>query len=156
MAREKKILISADGAPYSVWQRRTRILCFLLIAWALFELAIGAGIIAVEWYANWRIVNIAPGVVMGGSTVFSGVFNFIVAAFGLYGAYNPKRITFFFWVILVDAVLTVWHVASNISLGLVDPSMVITLFISLVYLVCAWNVRGQTGYFDNHPKIEDE
>ena len=28
--------------------------------------------------------------------------------------------------------------------------------VGLAYAACAWNVRGQTGYFDNHPKPEDD
>lgn len=40
--------------------------------------------------------------------------------------------------------------------GQVDPAMVFSLVVVLVYAACAWNVRGQTGYFDNHPKPEDD
>lgn len=33
--------------------------------------------------------------------------------------------------------------------------MVVSLAVVLVYAACAWNVRGQTGYFDNHPHPND-
>ena len=31
-----------------------------------------------------------------------------------------------------------------------------SLIIVLAFAACAWNVRGQTGYFDNHPHPDEE
>ena len=84
------------------------------------------------------------------------MFNLIIALSGLWGAYNPRRITLFFWSAFLTALLSVWQVVSAWSMGQVDPAMVFSLVVVLAYAACAWNVRGQTGYFDNHPKPEDD
>ena len=75
---------------------------------------------------------------------------------GLWGAYNPKRITVFFWLVVLDAVLSSWSTASAVSRGQIDPATTLSLIIVLAFAACAWNVRGQTGYFDNHPHPDEE
>ena len=46
--RQKKVRISADGTPYTVWQTRTRILCLIYLVWALLEIAVGAGFLTIR------------------------------------------------------------------------------------------------------------
>ncbi|MEG1098155.1 MAG: hypothetical protein RSD80_04920, partial [Raoultibacter sp.] len=75
---------------------------------------------------------------------------------GLRGAKNPKKIALFFWIALIDAVLTAWSLVSSISQGLIDVTAIISGAVIVVLAICAWQVRGQTGYFDNHPMPEEE
>lgn len=154
--RQKKVRISADGTPYSVWQTRTRILCLIYLAWAVLEIAVGAGFLTIRSIGLFDPTELIPTVTFGGSTVLSGVFNLVIALSGLWGAHNPRCITLFFWAAFLTALLSAWQVASAWSSGEIDPAMVLSLVVVLVYAACAWNVRGQTGYFDNHPQPEDE
>ena len=154
--RQKKVRISADGTPYTVWQTRTRILCLIYLVWALLEIAVGAGFLTIRSIGLFDPTELVPNITFGGSTVLSGVFNLIIALSGLWGAYDPRRITLFFWSAFLTALLSVWQVVSAWSMGQVDPAMVFSLIVVLAYAACAWNVRGQTGYFDNHPKPEDD
>ena len=41
-------------------------------------------------------------------------------------------------------------------MGILDPASLVSLAVTFTYAACAWNVRGQTGYFDRHPHPEDE
>lgn len=149
--RTWKPRLSADGSPYTAWQERTRLLCLALIAWAMVELAVGCGIITLVSIGIIDPAVLFPNLRFGPSTVISGVLNLVVAAFGLWGAYNPRRITVFFWAVFLNALLNSWQVASAWSAGEYDPATTASLLIGLAFAVCAWNVRGQTGYFDNHP-----
>lgn len=153
--RAKRPRLSADGTPYTIWQARTRILCLVLLAWSVFEVGVGAGFITLVSFGIVDLAVLLPWFTLGPSTVVSGVSNLLVSLFGLWGAHNPKRITVFFWAVFLYALLNSWQVASLWSLGQVDPASVVSLAVSLAYAVCAWNVRGQTGYFDNHPKPTD-
>lgn len=153
--RQKKIRISADGTPYTVWQTRTRILCLIYVAWAVMEIAVGAGFLTIRAIGLFDPTELIPNITFGGSTVLSGVFNLIIALSGLWGAYDPRRITLFFWTSFLAALLSAWQVASAWSMGEVDPAMLFSSVVTLAYAACAWNVRGQTGYFDNHPHPND-
>lgn len=153
--RPRKERLSADGTPYTIWQSRTRILCIVLLVWSVVEIGVGAGFITLTGFGIIDPAVLVPGVTFGPSTVVSGVSNLLVSLFGLWGAHNPKRITVFFWAVFLYALLNSWQVASLWSMGQVDPAAIVSLAVSLAYAVCAWNVRGQTGYFDNHPKPTD-
>ena len=153
--RIKKVRCSADGTPYTIWQERTRLMCFALIAWALVEIAVGVGFITLSNLGMIDLSQVFPNTRFGPTTLISGVFNLVVAGFGLYGAYNPQRITLFFWAVFLNAMMSSWQVASAWSSGEFDPATTASLAIALAFAVCAWNVRGQTGYFDNHPKPDD-
>ncbi len=154
--RQKKVRISADGTPYTAWQTRTHILCLVYLAWAAAEIALGVVFIALHLLGLPDPTDLVPLLSFGPSTVVSGLFNFAVALLGLWGAYNPQRITVFFWFAIVSAVLMAWQVASEWSMGRLDPASLVSLAITFTFAACAWNVRGQTGYFDNHPHPEDE
>lgn len=152
----RKKLISADGTPYSIWQLRTRFLSFALLVWAVFEIASGAGIIVLDELDVLTVSELVPGITLGTTTVLGGVFNLAVALAGLWGAHDPKKITLFFWTVFIEALLNCWQAASLWSQGQMDPTTLMSVVISLAYAVCAWNVRGQTGYFDNHPHPDEE
>lgn len=153
---QKKMRISADGTPYSIWQTRTHYLCLIYLAWALLEIAVGAGFLTIRSIGLFDPTELIPTVTFGGSTVLSGVFNLIIALSGLWGARNPRRITLFFWASFLAALLSAWQIASAWSMGEIDPAMVLSAVVTLAYAACAWNVRGQTGYFDNHPHPEED
>lgn len=148
--------ISADGTPYSVWQVRTRLLCMALAVWATIEIIAGAGFHTLLNMGILDIASVLSGFTLGASTIISGAFNLLVACAGLWGAHDPRRITVFFWAVLINAVLGLWQVASLLSMGQFDVTTFVSVGISLIYAICGWQVRAQTGYFDNHPHPEDD
>lgn len=155
-ARQKKTHISADGTPYSVWQERTRIFCLIIIVWALIEIVFGMGFVTAVELLPIQMPLIMSQFALGPNTVVNGLFNLAVGILGVRSAHNPYKSAMFFWLVLVNALVMVWDFASFMSLGKVSPSSVISLMLVLFLAACAWNVRGQTGYFDNHPIPEDE
>ena len=44
-----------------------------------------------------------------------------------------------------------WAMASNLSSGIVDVTGIVSGLFIIALAVCTWQVRGQTGYFDEHP-----
>ena len=88
---------------------------------------------------------------VGATALVSAVFNLAIGLLGIRGAKNPYKITLFFWITLADAVLTAWAMASNLSSGIVDVTGIVSGLFIIALAVCTWQVRGQTGYFDDHP-----
>ena len=88
---------------------------------------------------------------VGATALVSAVFNLAIGLLGIRGAKNPYKITLFFWITLADAVLTAWAMASNLSSGIVDVTGIVSGLFIIALAVCTWQVRGQTGYFDEHP-----
>lgn len=148
--------ISADGTPYSIWQVRTRLLCLVLAGWAMIEIIAGAGFHTMNNLGLFDPASLIPGLTLGATTIISGAFNLLVAIAGLWGAHDPRRITVFFWAVLINAVLGLWQVASLLSMGQFDVTTFVSVGLTLVFAVCAWKVRAQTGYFDHHPHPEDD
>lgn len=148
--------ISADGTPYSVWQVRTHVLSLVLAVWAAIEIVTGAGFQTLESLGIFDFASVLSGFTLGSSTIISGAFNLLLAFAGLWGAHDPRRITVFFWAALINAVLGLWQVASLLSMGQFDVTTFVSVGISLIYAICGWQVRAQTGYFDNHPHPEDD
>lgn len=153
--KQLKQRISYGGAPYTIWQTRTHYLCIALVVWAVAEVATGAGFLTLGHVGIFDLQAMFPSMVLGFGTVISGVINLVVAALGFWGAYDPRKSVLFFWATFLNALLLSWQAASLISRGQFDPLTFASLAISLVFAVCAWNVRGQTGYFNNHPRPEE-
>ena len=146
--------IGDDGAPMTRWQRWLHSLCMLMVAWALVELAAGSAL----WAAYLLDVPLLGAVgrdlvvPQTGAMAFLGaLLNLIIGALGIRGAKNPRRITLFFWIVFADAMLTAWALASSISYGRCDLTSLVSGLFVIALAVCAWQVRGQTGYFDAHP-----
>lgn len=154
--RGSKQLISADGTPYTVWQRRTRVLCILLLIYASVEVASGIVFVCLGYGAGFWLDDVSGGLAVRLYTLLFGVYNLIIALLGLRGAKDPKKVTLFFWAVLVNVVLMSWQVASDLSLGVYEISSIITFVGMFAFAVCAWKLREQTGYFDNHPMPEDD
>lgn len=146
--------IGADGKAMSSWQLWLKRLCTIVIAWAAFELVLAAAL-AAAYLVNLPLVNNEIFAHLNSSSsmmaLFGAFLNLIIGILGIRGAKDPRKITLFFWITFIDAMLTAWSLASSVSLGASDlTSMVSGLFI-IALAVCAWQVRGQTGYFDVHP-----
>ena len=47
--------------------------------------------------------------------------------------------------------VTAWALASSVSAGTCDLTSLVSGLFVIALAVCAWQVRGQTGYFDAHP-----
>lgn len=161
MSEAKSIPIGTDGLPMSVWQIWLRRLCLVMIVWGAIELVFGFWVVLKKDFIPSDIlisfsgfIEVSPEdawMTLGVTMIVSAVINVALAFLGIRGARNPRKIALFFWIVLLDAVLTAWSLASNISVGTLDPSSMVSGLFIIAVAVCAWQVRKQTGYFDNHP-----
>lgn len=150
----RPLAIGEDGVPMTPWQIWLRRLCVLLVVWALAELAAGSLLWAAYLLDIPLLGSIGRDLVapLAGMMAFLGaLLNLIMGALGIRGAKNPCKITLFFWIVFADAVLTAWALASNLSYGTCDLTSLVSGLFVIALAVCAWQVRGQTGYFDEHP-----
>lgn len=155
-SKPKRQLVSADGTPYSLWQRRTRVLCILLLVYGCIEVASGIVFVCLGYGLGFWLGDVAGGLSIRLQTLIFGVYNLMIALLGLRGAKDPKKATPFFWTVLANVVLMAWQLASEISLHVFELSSMITFVVMFAFALCAWKLREQTGYFDNHPMPEDE
>ena len=79
--------------------------------------------------------------VVGAMAMAGACLNLAIGFLGLRGARNPRKIT----------LLTAWALASSVSAGTCDLTSLVSGLFVIALAVCAWQVRGQTGYFDAHP-----
>ena len=143
-----------DGQPMTKWQVWLRLLCAVVIAWAVAELVLGA----VLWSAFLLDVPLIGGAaptfaepLVGAAALLGACLNLAIGFLGMRGARNPRKIALFFWIVFVDAMLTAWALASSVSSGTCDLTSLASGLFIISLSVCAWQVRGQTGYFDVHP-----
>lgn len=164
MTKAKAPRIGTDGVAMTPWQIWLRRLCVVMIVWAGLELILGIFFIAAPQVIDFeaifgteKFLDIGMQevfTILGVSSLVGAFLNVVIAFLGIRGAEHPQRITVFFWIALVDAVLTAWSLAGNISLGVFDPAGLVSGLFIIALAVCAWQVRKQTGYFDKHPKHE--
>lgn len=127
-----------------------------MFAIAVLLCVVGIVFIILAEFFGMKSFDLIPSIVLGGETLVAGVVGIAVAISGIIGAKDPRKITLFFWIVSLDGLLALWDLASKISQAQFNPAAVLTLVILLFLMACAWNVRGQTGYFDRHPRPEDE
>lgn len=151
----RRVPLGTDGKPMSPWQIWLKRLCIVMIVWALVEIAVGLAAIVVSHVAAGAVVAgidvRTAAATVGTSALLSATLNLLIGLLGIRGAENPNKIALFFWITLADAVLTAWALASSLSSGIVDPTGIVSGLFIIALAVCAWQVRGQTGYFDVHP-----
>ena len=135
--------VGENGAPMTIWQVWLRRLCLFVIVWAIAEVLLGAALWGAYLFAR-MVLDVEPSVL---AEPVVGAIGFL----GLRGARNPRKITLFFWITFVDAMLTAWALASSVSAGTCDLTSLVSGLFVIALAVCAWQVRGQTGYFDAHP-----
>lgn len=148
-------LLSFKPSDYTPWQRRTFYCCLVMFVLSVVSLVLGIVFIVLAECFGIKSFDLIPNVVLGGETLVAGIVGVIVAISGIVGAKDPKKITLFFWIVTLDGLLELWDLASKISQGQVNPVAIVSLVIVLFLVACAWNVRGQTGYFDHHPHPDD-
>ena len=149
-------LFKADASQFSKWQRRTYYSCLVMFVIAVLLCVVGIAFVILAEFFGMKSFDLIPSIVLGGETLVAGVVGIAVAVSGLIGAKDPSKITLFFWFVTLDGLLALWDLASKISQSQLNPAAVLSLVILLFLVACAWNVRGQTGYFDRHPHPEDE
>lgn len=134
----------------------------MLLVWAALEVVLGVLLVVFSAYVPADLLEGIEGFganldvqffakFLGVSALVGAVINIIVALLGVRGAKNPGKIALFFWIALIDAVVTAWALASSLSKGALDPSSLVSGLFIIALAVCAWQVRKQTGYFDVHP-----
>lgn len=143
-----------DGVPMTVWQVWLRRLCLFVMFWAVAEILLGvvlwgAYLLGVALWGGEGSTAAEP--VVGAMALFGAVLNLVIGVLGVRGAKNPRKITLFFWITFIDAMLTAWALASSVSAGTCDLTSLVSGLFVIALAVCAWQVRGQTGYFDAHP-----
>ncbi|MEG0070404.1 MAG: hypothetical protein RR671_00205 [Raoultibacter sp.] len=157
--------IGDDGLPMTKWQVRLKWLCMIMIVWAVVDLLIGIAMIAFSYLVNEGFSGLlGMGVddvrslflILGVASIVGAFVNVVLGFLGTRGAKNPQKIALFFWIALIDAVLTAWSAVSAASQGVADFAAIVSGAFIFALAVCAWQVRGQTGYFDNHPVPEDD
>ena len=162
MTKEKKVPVGADGKPMTSWQVWLRRLCIVLLVWAALEVLLGALLVIFSGFVPADLLKGIEGLgadidaqffakFLGVSAMVGAVINVVVALLGIRGAKNPAKIALFFWIALVDAVVTAWALAGSLSQGALEPSSLISGLFIISLAVCAWQVRKRTGYFDVHP-----
>jgi hypothetical protein len=148
-------LLSFDVRKNSKWQARMFYCCAVMLVMAVLMTLIGATFVVLAECFGITSSDLVPGLVVGGETLVAGFIGIVAALFGIIGAKNPRNITVFFWIVTLYGLIELWDLASKISQGQLNPAAVIAFSIAMVLVVCAWNVRGQTGYFDKHPHPGD-
>lgn len=147
-------LMGDDGVLMTKWQIWLRRLCLFVIAWAVAELLLGAALWG-GYLFGLLALGVEPAVlaepVVGAMAMVGACLNLAIGLLGVRGAKNPCKITLFFWITFVDAMLTAWALASSVSAGSCDLTSLVSGLFVIALAVCAWQVRGQTGYFDVHP-----
>lgn len=143
-----------DGVPMTTWQIWLRRLCLFVMAWAAVELVLGtllwgAYVLGLPVFGEGGLSDAAVDV--GAMALVGALLNLVIGALGVRGAKNPSKITLFFWITFIDAMLTAWALASSVSSGSCDLTSLVSGLFVIALAVCAWQVRGQTGYFDVHP-----
>lgn len=150
----KRLVIGDDGAPMTRWQIWLHRLCMLLVAWAVVELAAGTALWAAYLLDIPLLGPIGRDLVApqaGVMALLGALLNLVIGILGIRGAKNPRKITLFFWIMFVDAMLTAWALASSMSYGACDLTSLVSGLFVILLAICTWQVRGQTGYFDEHP-----
>lgn len=154
ISKSKSTLLGDDGVPMTQWQVWLRRLCLFVVVWAVAELILGVAL----WGAYFLGLLVWDGAdatlvepVVGAMAMFGACLNLIIGILGVRGARNPCKITLFFWITFIDALLTAWALASSVSSGSWDLTSLVSGLFVIALAVCAWQVRGQTGYFDEHP-----
>lgn len=146
--------VGDDGVPMTRWQLWLRRLCLFVIAWAVVELLLGAALWG-GYLFSLLVLDVEPAVlaepIVGAMAMVGACLNLVIGLLGVRGAKNPCKITLFFWITFVDAMLTAWALASSVSAGSCDLTSLVSGLFVIALAVCAWQVRGQTGYFDVHP-----
>lgn len=166
MKKEKSIPIGTDGKPMTQWQIWLRRLCIVVVCYSVFLLILSAVLLVIGYttqFADLEPVTLFDSTykaqeisaALGISALVGGILNTVVALLGIRGAKNPNKITLFFWIIFIDALLTTWALASNIASQIFDPASIVSGLFIISLAVCAWQVRKQTGYFDQHPHAEN-
>ncbi|WP_160942940.1 hypothetical protein [Eggerthella guodeyinii] len=152
--RTKTVPVGDDGTPMTTWQVWLRRLCLFVIVWAVAELLLGAALWGGYLFGR-MVLGAEPSVlaepVVGAMSMAGACLNLIIGFLGLRGARNPRKITLFFWITFIDAMLTAWALASSVSTGSCDLTSLVSGLFVIALAVCTWQVRGQTGYFDVHP-----
>lgn len=161
MAKERAVPIGADGVPMTPWQVGLRRLCIVMIAWSAIELLIGILLAVAPQFVPAELVqelmktvdmtSAHAWMLLGISTMIGALLNVVIAVLGIRGAENPLKITLFFWIALIDGVITAWSLMGSISYGIFDATSILSGLFIISLAVCAWQVRKQTGYFDRHP-----
>ncbi|MGI6104755.1 MAG: hypothetical protein ACOYD7_01005 [Raoultibacter sp.] len=161
MAKEKSVRIGTDGNAMTAWQIWLRRLCIVMIVWAVLGLIAGLFFMLAPQFIDLQSVFgdekiLDLGIqeaftLLSVSSLVGAFLNVVIAFLGIRGAENPKKVTLFFWIALIDAVLTAWALASNISIGIIDPTSIVSGLFIIALATCAWQVRKQTGYFDPRP-----
>ncbi|RNL18385.1 hypothetical protein DMP07_08590 [Slackia faecicanis] len=129
-------------------QRTLRVLCRIMMGWAVLSLVVEEGVLLVQETPLFDIPGnpallaaFAAGSIM---PLASFAANAAYAFLGFIGARTPTRITPFFAVAFVSALLGGWDLASKISLGTASVPYAVEVLFVIVTACVAWQVKKTT------------
>ena len=146
-----RAVYNGRGRPMSGSQRALKIICILLIAWAVILIAFGAFLTFGSGFATGNIVDsqgatvdaAAMSIALGIGTVVGGVVNLIIALLGLRGAKNPRKIGAFFVLCIIGVVLGLISLGMSIAQGSFQWSSIVSLALVIVCTVLASSIKKQ-------------
>lgn len=132
-------------------QRVLKIICILLVVWAIILIAFGAFLAFGSGFATGTIVDAQGATVdaatmsiaLGIGTIVGGVVNLIIALLGLRGAKNPRKIGVFFVLCIIGAVLGLISLGMSIAQGSFQWSSLVSLALIIVCAVLANSIKKQ-------------
>lgn len=129
-------------------QKTLRMLCTILLVWAWISFGVTElGILVDEvplfsilgnpsMLLDFAMASAVPALILA--------FGVMVAILGYRGVANPRKITPFFTIIFVEAMLVGWDLASKLSLGMFDPVYVAEAAVVIGAACFAWRVKEAT------------
>lgn len=130
-------------------QRVLRVLCRVMVGWALLSFVVDEGILLVQetplfdMFGNLDLFMVF--LARSAIPLASFVANVAYAFLGAIGARTPSRITPFFAIAFVSALLGGWDLASKISLGTAGLLYSVEVLFVIVTACVAWQVK-KTSY----------
>ncbi len=129
-------------------QRVLRVLCRVMMGWALLSLVVDEGVLLVQetplfdmpGNSDLFMAFLASSVM----PLVSFAANVAYAFLGAIGARTPSRITPFFAIAFVSALLGGWDLASKISLGTASLLYSVEVLFVIVTACVAWQVKKTT------------
>lgn len=129
-------------------QRALRALCRIMLGWSLLSFIVEEGVLLVEktplflmpsnpdLFVAFLLASVMP--------VLSFAANAVYALLGTIGARTPAKITPFFAIAFVIAMLGGWDLASKISLGTAGLSYAFEVLFVIATACVAWQVKKTT------------
>lgn len=132
----------------TIEQRALRVLCRIMLGWSLLSFIVEEGVLLVQETPLFLMPS-NPGLITAFlldsvMPLLIFVANAAYAFLGVIGARTPAKITPFFAIAFVSAMLGGWDLASKISLGTAGFAYALEVVFVIVTACVAWQVKKTT------------